>query len=196
MYNSYESKGGVRVTVQYTNFRGDEYFLHVRKTSKGNPSYYFKKDDPSSSIDEIPDGYEIYEHPNGRVFLTKKSKKKIEEEEIQIVDEAMKAYSPIKDYKLDVKQKSIYIYTYEKAIPFDENPLIVEALSDPKYKTYDTKLCFTLIDKETREFKVVRKSDIGPRNEQWNQIDESKDLKKLAESYVQHLGQESFYELI
>jgi len=184
------------VTVQYTNFRGDEYFLHVRKTSKGNPSYYFKKDDPSSSIDEIPDGYEIYEHPNGRVFLTKKSKKKIDEEEVQIVDKAMKAYSPIKDFKLDVKQKSIYIYTYEKTIPFDENPLIVEALSDPKYKTYDTKLCFTLIDKETREFKVVRKSHIGPRNEQWGQIDSSKDLQKLAETYVQHLGQESFYELI
>lgn len=197
MNYGYDNKGGVNLAVKYTNFRGDEYYLHKheKKTSKGNIRYFFKKDDPSSSVDQIPEGYEIYEHPNGRVFLRKKLEQLVTDEEVDTIDEVMKEYSPIKDYKLDVKQRTVYIYTYENRIPFDENPLIVEALSDPKYKSYDTKLCFTLTDKETREFKVVRKSFIGKRNEQWMTLDESSDLKALAKKYVPHLGQESFYEL-
>ncbi|GAE93410.1 hypothetical protein JCM21714_2490 [Gracilibacillus boraciitolerans JCM 21714] len=141
------------MTVQYTNFRGDDYFLHVRQTKKGNPSYYFKKDDPDTTIDEIPEGYEIYEHPNGRVFLTRKSKQKIMDEELDIIKHSMENFSPIRDYKLDVRQKSIYLYTYENPVPYDENPVIVEALSDPKYKSYDAQLCFSLVDKKQGCFK-------------------------------------------
>lgn len=190
-----KTRGGVNMAVQYTNFRGDEYYLHVRKTTKGNPSYYFKKDDSNTSIDSIPEGYEIYEHPSGRVFLTKKVKRKITDEEVQIIEESMKANSPIKDYKLDIRQKSIYVYTYENPVPFNENPLIVEALSDPKYKTYDAQLCFTLVDNHTRKFQVERKSYTGVKNEQWLYLEQSTDLKWLADQYVQHLGQESYYEL-
>ncbi len=191
----YETKGGVKMAVKYTNFRGDEYYLHVRKTNKGNPSYYFKKDDSNTSVDSIPEGYEIYEHPNGRVFLTKKSRRKITDEEVQLLKESMENNSPIKDYKLDIRQKSIYLYTYENPVPFDENPLIVEALSDPKYKTYDAQLCFTLLDKETRTFQVERKSYTGEKDDQWLFLEESTNLKELADKYVQHLGQESYYEL-
>ncbi|WP_058308367.1 hypothetical protein [Gracilibacillus massiliensis] len=183
------------MTVQYTNFRGDEYFLHVRKTKKGNPSYYFKKDDPDTSLNSIPEGYEIYEHPNGRVFLTKKSKRKITVEEVNTLKKSMETNSPIRDYKLDIRQKSIYLYTYENPVPFDENPLIVEALSDPKYKTYEAQLCFSLADKKTRLFQVERKSYTGEKDDQWLYLDESTDLKALADKFVQHLGQETFFDL-
>ncbi|WP_066191685.1 MULTISPECIES: hypothetical protein [Gracilibacillus] len=183
------------MAVKYTNFRGDVYYLHVRQTKKGNPSYYFKKEDDNTDVPSIPEGYEIYEHPNGRVFLTKKTKKQITNEEINLVQECMEQHSPIRDFKLDVKKNTIFVYTYENPVPFNENPLIVEALSDPKYKTYFTELCFTLIDKENRAFKVEQRKYTGGKENEWLTLDESDDLAALVEQYVQHLGQESFYEL-
>ncbi len=107
----------------------------------------------------------------------------------------MENHSPIKDYKLDIRQKSIYLYTYENPVPFDENPLIVEALSDPKYKKYDAQLCFSLVDKKTRLFQVERKSYTGEKDDQWLYLEESTDLQALADKFVQHLGQESFFDL-
>ncbi|WP_163538665.1 hypothetical protein [Gracilibacillus sp. YIM 98692] len=184
------------MVVQYTNFRGDEYFLHARQTKKGNLSYYFKKNDSNTKVESIPEGYEIYEHPNGRVFLTKIAKKKIKDEELRLMEKAIQLYSPIKDFKLDVKQKSIYIYTYENPVSIDEEPLVVEALSDPKYKTYDVQLCFTLVDKKTREFKVERKSYTGEKEDQWLFLEQSTDLQSIVEKYVKHLGKESFYQLV
>ncbi|KAB8127850.1 hypothetical protein F9U64_16985 [Gracilibacillus oryzae] len=183
------------MAVKHTNFRGDEYFLHVRKTSKGNPSYYFKKDDDITEVEEIPEGYEVYEHPNGRVYLTKKANKRINDKEIKILDEAMKKHSPIKDYKLDVKRDRVYIFTYENPFSVHEIPAVVEVLSDPKYKTYEEKLCFTLVDKETREFQVERRTYIGEKYGQWLYLEMSGDLKKIAEHYVQYLGKEEFFEL-
>ncbi|ENH96861.1 hypothetical protein J416_08729 [Gracilibacillus halophilus YIM-C55.5] len=183
------------MAVTYTNFRGDEYYLHARTTKKGNYRYYFKKDDPNTEVKAIPEGYEIYEHPNGRVFLTKKTNKKINKDEITIIEQGLEEYSPIRDFKLDVKKESVYVYTYENPVPIDEKPAIVEALSDPKYKTYDVQLCFTLIDREEREFQVERKFYQGEKEDEWMTLDQSTDLTKLVEKYVQHLGQESFYQL-
>ena len=183
------------MAVQYTNFRGDVYYLHVRQTKKGNPSYYFKKEDDNTDVANIPEGYEIYEHPNGRVFLKKKSTKSITNEEIDIIQKSMEEFSPIRDFKLDVKKNTIFIFTYENPTPFNENPVIVEALSDPKYKTYFTELCFTLIDKEARTFQVEQRKYTGGKENEWLLLEESSNLEALAEKYVQHLGQESFYEL-
>lgn len=183
------------MTVQYTNFRGDVYYLHVRQTKKGNPSYYFKKEDQNTEVTSIPEGYEIYEHPNGRVFLTKKSTKSITNEEINLLQQCMEENSPIRDFKLDVKKNTVFIYTYENPMPFNENPVIVEALSDPKYKTYHTELCFTLIVKHTRTFQVEQRKYTGGKENEWLSLEESNDLESLANKYVRHLGQESFYEL-
>ncbi|MFC4403066.1 hypothetical protein [Gracilibacillus xinjiangensis] len=183
------------MAIKYTNFRGDEYFLHVRKTSRGNPSYYFKKNDDNTNVEEIPAGYEVYEHPNGRVFLTKTTEKGITKEELKIIENALDRLSPIRDFKLDVKQKSIYIFTYENPVSAHELPLVVEALSDPKYKTYEAQLCFTLTDKTSRKFQLERRSYRGEKDDQWLFLEESNDLKKLAETYVQHLGKEEFFLL-
>ncbi|UOQ86741.1 hypothetical protein [Gracilibacillus salinarum] len=183
------------MTVQYTNFRGDEYFLHMKKTSEGNLNYYFKKDDPNTSVDSIPEGYEIYEHPNGRVFLTKEKERTITDQEVKIIEASINNYSPIKDCKLDPKGDSVFVYTYENPVPFNENPLIVEALSDPKYKTYVEQLCFTIINKETREFMVERKSYTGDKGQHWLYLEASTDLEHLTEKYMQHLGQDSYFDL-
>ncbi|RCW77214.1 hypothetical protein [Saliterribacillus persicus] len=186
------------MTIKYTNFRGEDYFLHHRLTKKGNDNYYFKKNDDQSKVDEIPEGFEIYEHPNGRVFLRKKLPRLFTEKEVKIVDQGIKKYSPIKDFKLDVKKDTIYIYTYENPVTsIDEMPVIVEALSDPRYKNYFTELRFRLVtdDSDEREFIVERVYYSGSAEDEWIFLDTSTDLKDLVKTYVQHLGKDSFFDL-
>ncbi|WP_148939044.1 hypothetical protein [Rossellomorea vietnamensis] len=63
-----------------------------------------------------------------------------------------------------------------------------------KYKHYDTQMRFVLIDEDERSFEVERFCYLGGIGD-WINIDNSTDLESLVREYVQHLGQESFYDL-
>ena len=60
------AKGGNM--VRYRNRKGKDYYLHVGKAGTGKPRYFFstRKDEPLAPV--VPQGYEIYEHPNAQVF--------------------------------------------------------------------------------------------------------------------------------
>jgi hypothetical protein len=174
--------------LSYKNFRGDTYYLHSKITKKGNTSYHFSKNGKGAAeISEIPVGYELYEEPNGKVYLRKKTKEYIHDEEIQIIQKGMERYSEIKDFKLDIKKNMVYVYTADQELP------IPPALQ-PKYKQYDTQLRFVLIDENERAFEVERFCYLGSIDD-WIHIDESEDLETLVQEYTQHLGKDSFYEL-
>ncbi|MFB1052251.1 hypothetical protein [Paraliobacillus sp. JSM ZJ581] len=176
----------------YRNFRGDTYYLHERLTKKGNKTFHFSKRlDASTSAGEIPSGYEIYEEPNGKVYVRKQTKPIIKQEEINIIREGMKKHCTVDDYKLDSKKNVIYVYTIEDS--FQDLPIPLSLGS--KYKHYETKLRFVLVDKADRFFEVERFCYLGGIDD-WITLDCSEDLKELVREYVQHLGKESFYELM
>lgn len=188
------------MTITYTNYLGDTYYLHSRVTKKGNTSYHFsKKKEDAVTLEQIPTGYEIYEEPGGKVYLRKTSKKLIYNEEIQVIEDGMKKYCPIKDYKLDIKKDIVYIYTVSDSIDatFDSITEIIPFVnrqSVDKYKDYETVMRFCLIDKKSRTFEVERFCFLGGIDD-WMGLDESEDLEELVKNYVQHIGQQSFYEL-
>lgn len=174
----------------YENFRGETYYLHARQTKKGNARYHFsKKLDISTCVDALPRGYEVYEEPNGKVYARKETKALIKPEEIAIISDGMKKHCEMSDFKLDVKKDIVYIYTIENADQILSTPLSLI------HKTYETKLRFILIDEEMRIFAVERFCYLGSVDD-WIDLDSSDDLKQLVGEYVQHIGQESFYELI
>ncbi|CAM5207904.1 hypothetical protein UACE39S_00319 [Ureibacillus acetophenoni] len=183
------------MVVTYTNFRGDLYYLHEKITKKGNTSYHFAKKSTECTVESLPDGYEIYEDPNGKVFLRKILKKVIHENEIKAIQSAMNNVCLIQDFKLDIKRETIYIYTVSNALEKIEQRFpLVNSVNLDEYKNYETLLRFTLVDEKTRFFIVERFSFLSGI-EDWIELDGSENLQKLAEEYVQHLGQESFYEL-
>lgn len=101
----------------------------------------------------------------------------------------------IQDFKLDIKRETIYIYTVSNALEKIEQRFpLVNSVNLDEYKNYETLLRFTLVDEKTRFFIVERFSFLSGI-EDWIELDGSENLQKLAEEYVQHLGQESFYEL-
>jgi hypothetical protein len=180
------------MTVSFKNFRGEIYYLHSKLTKKGNTSYHFsKKAEGAAEIDEVPDGIEIYEDPNGKVYAKKKTKRFIQENELRLVEEGMKKHSSIKDFKLDIKKDVIYIYTVENA--FEDAPFPKTLLDE--YKRYETSLRFILVDPDERRFEVERFCYIG-RVDEWIYLDGPDELERLVREYVQHLGEESFYNLM
>jgi hypothetical protein len=140
--------------ISFENFREDTYYLHSKKTKKGNTTYHFSKQPKGAAdIEEIPAGFEIYEEPNGKVYLRKKAKTLILHKEIQVIKKAMQKYSGIKDFKLDIKKNIIFIHTLSDT--FDENLPVPKHLLH-KYKQYETKLRIIIIDQEERRFEAER----------------------------------------
>ncbi|MDE5413998.1 hypothetical protein [Alkalihalobacterium chitinilyticum] len=178
--------------IIYKNFRDDTYYLHSKLTTKGNTTYYFSKEaEGAAELDQVPSGYEIYENPNGNVYMRKEQKPVIQPEEINVINNGMIKYSEIKDFKLDIKKNAIFIYTVDPSI---SNGSIPKQLLH-KYKQYATDLRFVLVDKEERIFEVERFCYKGGIDD-WIFLDQSNDLEKLVQDYIQHLGKDSFYELM
>ncbi len=180
------------MTISFKNFRDEIYYLHSKLTKKGNASYHFSKTaEGAAGIDEVPDGFEIYEDPNGKVYLRKKIKQSIHENEIRLIEKGMKTHSIIKDFKLDIKKNVIYIYTVENS--FEDAPVPKHLLD--KYKQYDTSLRFILADPDERRFEVERFCYLGDIDD-WVYLDGPSDLEYLVREYTKHLGKESFYDLM
>ncbi|MBA2175404.1 hypothetical protein H0266_10910 [Halobacillus locisalis] len=72
------------MALKYRSFRGDVYYLQSKKTKKGNTTYFAskKKTGAGADMDELPDGYEIYEDPSGKVFVRRELKVLFHDDEI------------------------------------------------------------------------------------------------------------------
>ena len=102
--------------ITHTNAKGKTYYLHQGTTKTGKPKYYFSMESNGALAEYIPEEFEIYENPNAQVFLRRIPPKLITEEERQVVEEGMRKYADVKDYKIDVKGKVIVIYTADQDI--------------------------------------------------------------------------------
>jgi len=189
------------MTLRYANHKGETYYLFKGSRRKGSSRYFFSKKKEGAPAKSIPEGYEIYEDPNGRVFLRKIVSKKITEEEISVIENSIRQYAKAKDYKIDVKGKAITIYLPDQEIKdlrryFDSSISENQSLLDRFLKhilTYSPVMRFILTDEKERNFHVERAEFV---DDGWYLLDGSKDLKKLARKYCRHLGRDSFYELL
>ena len=57
------------------------YLKRLYRNAAGKSKYYFSKSAEGNLVENIPEKYEIYENPNGQVFLRPKAEKIISEEE-------------------------------------------------------------------------------------------------------------------
>ena len=54
-------KGKSSMTVTHTNRRGDTYYLLQGLTKTVKPKYYVSKKPGANTVEQIPDGFELYE---------------------------------------------------------------------------------------------------------------------------------------
>jgi hypothetical protein len=94
------------MSITHVNAKGKTYYLHQGTTKTGKPKYHFSPKSEGNLVEALPDGYEIYEHPNAQVFLRQAQPKIITDAERQVVDNGMQKYSSVSHYKIDVKLTS------------------------------------------------------------------------------------------
>src|SRR5439155_6783220 len=99
------------VPITYTNAKEKTYYLHQGTTKTRKPKYYFSTQPEGTLAEAIPSGFEIYENPNAQVFLRRIPPKIITDEERQVVEDGMRKYAEIQDYKIDVRGNAIAIHT-------------------------------------------------------------------------------------
>jgi hypothetical protein len=192
------------VPITHTNAKGQTFSLYQGTTKTGKPKYYFAMQSEGTLATAIPAGYEIYENPNAQVFLRRIPPKIITDEERRIVDEGMRTYATVKDYKVDVKGNAILIYTAEQDIEAlaeilsrtHPNPLEnVELMTNlRKAIHFSPMLVFQLVDGTRRTFQTQRYCFLGSVDD-WIKIGKPGKLATLVKKYVKHLGQDSYVEL-
>jgi hypothetical protein len=99
------------VPITHTNAKGKTYYLHQGTTKTGKPKYHFAMQSEGTLAESIPAGFEIYENPNAQVFLRRIPLKIITDEERQVVEDGMRTYASVQDYKIDVRGNAIEIHT-------------------------------------------------------------------------------------
>src|SRR5215472_15091192 len=104
------------VPITHINAKGKTYYLHQGTTKTGKPKYHFSMQSEGQLAESIPVGFEIYENPNAQVFLRRIPPKIITNEERQVVEDGMRKYAEVQDYKIDVKGNAIVVYTADQDI--------------------------------------------------------------------------------
>lgn len=195
-------KRNEQASVTYTNRKGKVYFLHVGKTKKRNPRYYFSTRENGHLATEIPEGYEIYENPNAQVFVRKIVPKLITDDELEIIDRAVKKHARPNAYRLDVRGEAVTVFeshqrrTSNEGFPLFFSMARMQEWYD-RHAHFTAVLRFILEDEEKRLFAAERYCFLGSI-EDWMPLlcGGPEPLKHLVEKYVPHLGEESFYELM
>jgi hypothetical protein len=192
------------VPITYTNAKGQTFTLHQGTTKTGKSKYYFAMQSEGTLAESMPAGYEIYENPNAQVFLRRIPPKIITDEERQVVEEGMRKYAEVKDYKVDVKGNAMVIYTADQDmdtlaaivrdphVSREENARRMQVLRDSRH--YSDLLRFKLVDDKRRTFQTQRYCFLGSVDD-WIDIGKPEKLARLVKTYVKHLGQDSYVEL-
>ncbi len=193
----------LRMAVTWKNRREDVYYLHEGRTKTGKPKYFFSRSDKRMIVDNIPDGYEIYENPNAQVFLRKKLASLIKDEELDLVERSVRQYADLKNFIVDRKERTMTVFLPDQDLEdlkaeLQRFALIsTEKLNDvfEKSLTYSPMLRFSLESEDQREFLVQRYCFLGSIDD-WIYLESSSSLKDMVKKYCKHLGKESFFDLM
>ncbi len=190
------------MTITHANRQGKTYYLHRGKSSKGNPRYQFTQRGEGDLVDEIPPGYEIYENPNGQVFLRRSPTQIITSDEVAAVKTGLQAHSRLTHFLIDVRKDAILVHT-----PDQDVDALLELLSDlagvtpdkvqgkiESVLTYSPILRFVLVDKAARQFQAYRINFFSDFDD-WVPIGTPGTLPVLVREYAPHLEDDSYFEL-
>lgn len=205
-----DSNGFGAMPVEYVNRKGARYYLQSGKTRSGKPRYYFGRKLTGTPVEEVPDGYEIYESPEaGQVYLRKSKPTEISPFERELVCDRIRRLARLEYFIVDVQQNSLVVYmpaTDETAIEgliemLDDTVLPGSARGQKakdemmRASTYSKMMRFELVDFDERLFRVERWCFLGSID-QWIHLDGPAPLPDLVGKYVRHLGKETFFELM
>ena len=188
--------------VSYVNRRGQTYYLRRRATKTGKASYFFSMKSEGELVEAIPEGFEVYQNPNARVFLRKIQPKIITDEEVEVVKRGLRQFRHLRHYQVEVKGNTITVFGPDQDVEglsslLSLMPGAKEQLGGKEllqFLTYSPMLRFVLVDEGKRAFIAERYCFLGSIDD-WIEISEARKLEGPVRKYVRHLGRDSFFEL-
>ena len=189
------------MTVKYTNQSGQTYYLHKKLTKRGNFRYYFAKDDSVNLVDKIPDSYEIYENPKGQVFLRKKNKSFIREEDVKLVEKLIAENTDLEHFYLNCQNNTIILYLPDidvddisgmLNITMEGNEIKLNQFS-PGNLTYSPYIQI-IYNNETKTYSL-EKIDPEDQLKRWFNINNNNDLEELIQSNIKHFSNKTYSKL-
>ena len=191
--------------ISYTNRKNRTYYLCQGTTKKGRIRYYFAREPSEKCLEEVPAGYEIVESVNGVVSIRKLRPQVISDLEVQTVKAVLRDHSDLRGYRVDVREKAIVIYEssaggiddvaeriFGLRIPDSMRDEIRE--TETLHAHYSPVMRFVLVDEEDRLFSAERMCHRGSIDG-WLSLHNEGRIHDLAETYICHLGKDSFYDL-
>ena len=200
----------------YKNRRSDAFYLYPKITKTGKTTYSATQKKKAGALDELPEGYEVYENYNAQVFLRRIDQQVITDFEVQQVRQVVKETTKLKHIWVERKKDAIIVSTcsretdpdsfvYSGAPPEDDfllgflGDIKRQAMGDhfSRHARLRPMLRFTLMDPEDRLYCVERYCFRGSIDD-WIDIGSARFrlLTELAKEYCPHLDKESFYDLI
>ena len=101
----------VDMAITHTNRKGDTYHLTRWKGKGSRTQYVFsKKDLCGEAVDSIPDGYEVFEHPNGQVFLHRQIISEVPDADYRVIEQYTRGHFRDELYILERKRREVVIH--------------------------------------------------------------------------------------
>ena len=193
--------------LEYTNRRGDRYFVLEGKTKTGKPKYYCSKKPHGASVERLPEGYEIYENPRDAVVTIRRVRTSpILSVEREMLQKWAGEYAREVETIVDINGESLVVYTSD--IDAERSDRIIRALAGgapvrlrekrewlTRHATYTPMFRFRLVDEDERIYCVERWC-FHSAIDGWYLLSGGAPLDEQARKFLPHLGKESFFELI
>lgn len=193
--------------IEYVNRRGERYYLLQGKTKTGKPKFYTSRKPKGDPVDQMPPGYEFYEHPErGLVSVRKSRPTQITMAERTYLETQTRALTGIKHFCVDIQDDSLVVYT-----PATDPNEAVSTLSRllggfpgsvqreldwiGSHSNYSAMLRFTLVDARQRLFTAERWCFRGSIDT-WIHLSGPRSLPQHAVTYLPYLNKQSFYDLM
>ena len=189
--------------VTHINRKRTTYYLHEGVTKKGNPRFYFSPKSEGRLAARVPEGYEIYENPDAQVFLRKIQPRLVTDDEIRTVELELERHPHLKHCLVDVKGETITVFEPNQDVDgllglFDRFTFAARPMEESElqeFLSYHPTMQFVLSGEKRRTFMTQRWCYLGSIDD-WLPIGRPGKLDALVQQFLQHIGQESYYELM
>jgi hypothetical protein len=190
----------------HRNREGKDYRLHVKTSARGRPTYFFSYKPKEHPVDEIPEGYEVYEKPDSaQVHLRRRLESSIAPAEREFVLAECNRLATNGAVLVELEPRAIVVYFGEartelRDILFGGGSIFPGRRTawdewDLANRQYEKRLLFTLTDPARRLFHVSRwcfRDSIAG----WIGVGSGAlPLDRAVAKYAPHLGRESYFEL-
>lgn len=181
--------------MQYTNRKGVTYVLQAGVTKTGKPRYYAARKLTGEPLESIPQGYEVWEKPaDGIVYIRKARPTTVTQAERELLTELARKYAKTKHFLVDVDGNSLVVYQGEDN--FGPLARLIGSVDElVSLMQFSKMFRFRVIDETERVFAVDRWCFLGGIDD-WFPLAGTGSLSECAETFLPHLGSESFYELM